>query len=134
MKRALTFLPIFLLPSLAYAEVLDKFGGCRWPSNYWVLLAFATALLFLLALKRISAMKFAAVLSFLYIAIETLLPFLMAKKLIPSWYDQAIFDYYRESQSCQQYEIIGYWQLVWLTIFIYLAFVICLWTVSKKRS
>ena len=124
---------LFYVP-VAQAEVLNKFGGCQPPSSLKWLLMFVIIIVFLAFFKKKKLAKIATYLSVAYIIIDILWRFLMAKKLIPGWYDPAMFDFYTEIERCPQYENIGYWQQSWLAVLIYFCVVLCVFKVMRFRQ
>ena len=117
----------------AYAEVLDKFGGCKAPSYYKGLFVFASAILIMRWLKKRKSAKFLIYLSLIYIICEILWSFLASKKIVPSWFDKAIFDFFTEIQNCPQFLKIGYWQQSWIIVLAYLISILAILKFTRPR-
>lgn len=132
-KLIIFCLSIFIFAP-AHAEVLDKFGGCRWPSSLWWLAGFVIAIFGLVGFKKRAMAKILFALSGLYIVGAIVWPFLAAKEWIPSGYDQAIFGFYKEIESCPQFELIGYWQTIWTAVVFYLLIVFGLFFASRPSN
>lgn len=133
-NKLITFCLSIFIFTPAHAEVLDKFGGCRWPSSFWWLGAFAIAIFVLIGLKKRAIAKILFAFSALYIAGAVVWPFLAFKKWIPSWYDHAIFGFYKEIESCPQFELLGYWQSIWMAVAFYLLIVFGLFFASRPSN
>lgn len=118
----------------AQAEVLDKFGGCRWPSSIWWLCVFAFAIGLLIRFKKRPVAKILFAFSGFYITVAIIWPFLAIKNGVFNWYDQATFDYYWEIQSCPQFELFGFWNSICMVLIIYLLVVLGLFFASRPSN
>jgi len=119
MKKYVICLFFTSLPITAYAEVLDKFG-CNSPSIMGVLLLFLLCIVALFFFKKQKLALWVFGLSILFIVFYELYPFLASLGVLETYNDSAKLFYYKEVNSCPQYQKIGYWQQVWLSIAVYI--------------
>lgn len=121
LKFSLIVAFLLLFGQTASAEVLEKFGGCQLPRYLKWLSGFVIAIGFLIFFRKKRTAQLLVYLSLVYIFFDVFLYYLAAKKIIPSWFDQAQFDFYQEIQGCSQFAYIGYWQQSWLMVDVPLA-------------
>ena len=89
----------------------------------------AGVLIFLLIRKRRMAVVLFAF-SFLVLSLLELLPFLASSGILESSIDSAKLSYFREVNSCPQFQRFSYWQQTWFFVGLY--FVFCLLILSRN--
>lgn len=116
-------LAVLLQAGAAYAEVLDKFGGCRYPSIYThLLILIPVCVCLVLAAKKVKflGLTLAVLYSFgwfvKFIMFESFTFFKAPNFFTDTFMDSARHSYYIEISECPQYEILGYWPQVSLAI------------------
>jgi len=124
---------LILVPSISQAEVLDKFGGCKYPEVFIYLLGFFIVLLVLSKAKKRLMSWLILMASILYLVIFVLLPYLGYLGIIPVFADSARILYYDELGGCPQYGVLGYWTQTWIASLVYIICSLFLVFTSKSR-
>lgn len=116
-------LAVLLQASTAYAEVLDKFGGCKHPSIYahlLILIPLCVCLVLFAKKAKLLGMALAVIYSFgwllKFIMFVSVTFFKEPNVFTDIFMDSARHGYYIEISECPQYEILGYWPQVSLAI------------------
>lgn len=120
-------LAVLLHASTAYAEVLDKFGGCKFPSIYahlFILIPLCICLIIFTKKAKFLGLALAVIYSFCWLFTFIMFvsfPFFKDTDFFKGVLtDSARHSYYIEISKCPQYEILGYWPQVSLAVFLLL--------------
>lgn len=118
-------LAVLLQSRTAYAEVLDKFGGCSYPSIYahlLILIPVCVCLVMFAKKAKFLGLASAVIYSFGWLFMFlSFTAFKVPNLLTDIFMDSASRSYYIEIAKCPQYEILGYWSQISLAIALLLA-------------
>lgn len=120
MNKVIYFFALVFLSHIAEAEVMEKFGGCKYPEVLLYLLGFFMVIIIFCKIKKRAIALLWFLLSLFYITFYVLFPYLGYVGVSELFADSARSLYIEELRVCPQYKVFGYWEQSWIAIIAYL--------------